>query len=1259
MSSQEEASSSRLPGFSVDSSLIPTVESSEELRELGVCAFAQETFEKGFIEQVDKALAEQEAALREKRLRKDVRRILDQIRAVEVSLTQHSKLCQSLASQLVLTAEQKLQLVTARKQQSEKRNELTELRKQEKLLFKALQEGKEIDDVSEAKGVNGESLTLEQEQMIQCGEMTPFGTVLSSFTSETVQSNRQLEIPVAATTEKTVPGEEIVQEKSNISMFTSKTKKRNRTVDKGFHHVQHVQDVGKDGDGDGDYVPNMSEYCESFYSSASDDSESTCEPDAKRRHQFEGQSRLKDRYQPRDFSDDEDKYSSKRKLRRQTIRLSCQDDGNEELYKKRLRQYERKKERKLQRNQQQLEAAELDDVDIAYSSDSLESDGCVMLQCLQEEDMVFEGGLKVPGPIWSKLYKYQKTGVKWLWELHGQQCGGILGDDMGLGKTIQVIAFLAGLQYGRVNTRITRRIGLGSVLVVCPATVMHQWVREFHTWWPIFRVAVLHNTGSHVGSKKELVKRIALHPDEGHIIRNPDSEITLACKQFRTPHRLILSGSPIQNNLRELWSLFDFIFPGKLGTLPVFMEQFSVPITMGGYANASTVQVQTAYRCACVLRDTISPYLLRRLKADVQMSLHLPSKNEQVLFCQLTPEQIHQYKKFLSSEEVEMVMGQKHELQIFPALMTLRKICNHPDLASPEFYDLGGNAKGSSDASKTSSRTAVLQSQSESSDKDYGFWKRSGKLVVVNSLLRLWKRQDHRVLIFTQTRQMLNIIEKYVQLKCYKYLRMDGAISVGSRQPLVKKFNQDSSIFLFLLTTRVGGLGINLVGADRVIIFDPDWNPSTDIQAQERAWRIGQRRNVTIYRLLTSGTIEEKIYHRQIFKQYLTNKILKNPSQRRFFKQNDLYELFTLSTADETQGTETSAIFAGTGSDVIVSSVRPKQLDCKKQRIHNKSKDKVLEMIKRISQSLGKESNVEPLKESSKEQEHLSEKSKRKARKKAGSTLEGSYVDGLERSAEYRLNDKEGVKEQRAEFDQYKTQEDYILHKLFKKSGLHSALQHDTIMEASSVDHVLIESDANRVAQEAARALRQSRRQCLAAAAARGHVGTPTWTGNAGIVGGPKSTVRPRFGAKRKSFHVSNADSTAVERTVEQNANSAHCSIVAQSAPSSANLLEEMRSRNAPLADVLNPPRSEEDGGQSMQSLPTGEYDRLIDDIRMFVAFQCHVDGQATTQEILTNFAPRLKSRDSSVFRAMLRQICDFERDDTRSGVWRLKADYR
>merc|ERR1712062_252154 len=142
--------------------------------------------------------------------------------------------------------------------------------------------------------------------------------------------------------------------------------------------------------------------------------------------------------------------------------------------------------------------------------------------------------------------------------------------------------------------------------------------------------------------------------------------------------------------------------------------------------------------------------------------------------------------------------------------------------------------------------------------------------------------------------------------------------AIGSRQSLINRFNSTSDLFVFLLTTRVGGLGVNLTGANRVIIFDPDWNPSTDIQARERAWRIGQRRQVTIYRLLTSGTIEEKIYHRQIFKQFLTNRVLKDPKQRRLFKSQDMMELFTLGSKDNEEGTETSALFAGTGCDVQV-----------------------------------------------------------------------------------------------------------------------------------------------------------------------------------------------------------------------------------------------------------------------------------------------------------------------------------------------------
>lgn len=536
----------------------------------------------------------------------------------------------------------------------------------------------------------------------------------------------------------------------------------------------------------------------------------------------------------------------------------------------------------------------------------------------------FDGGYKVPLTIWNKLYKYQRTCVKWLWELHTQGCGGILGDEMGLGKTIQVISFLVGLSYSRLSERHQRWKGLGPVLIVCPATVLHQWVKEFHKWWPPFRVAILHESGSFIGKRSSLIHNINKYDgilitsytgvysqvetlvqykwhyiilDEGHKIRNPEAQITVALKRFQTQHRLILSGSPIQNSLKELWSLFDFVFPGKLGTLPVFLAEFAVPITQGGYANASKLEVQTAFKCASVLRDTINPYLLRRMKNDVRNHLSLPDKNEQVLFCSLTEEQRSAYHEYLSGDQVKWIMGGR--MKVFVGLINLRKICNHPDLytGGPRTYD--GFESG-------------LQPELK-----YGWWGRSGKMHVLQSILRLWSKQGHRVLLFTQSRQMMCILEKFLVDEEHSYLKMDGTTTVSSRQPLIDKFNVDTSYFVFLLTTRVGGLGVNLTGADRVVIFDPDWNPSTDSQARERAWRIGQLRHVTIYRLLTSGTIEEKIYHRQIFKQFLTNRVLKDPKQQRFFKTNDLYELFTLNEGEK-EKTESSAIFAGTNSEIKV-----------------------------------------------------------------------------------------------------------------------------------------------------------------------------------------------------------------------------------------------------------------------------------------------------------------------------------------------------
>lgn len=270
--------------------------------------------------------------------------------------------------------------------------------------------------------------------------------------------------------------------------------------------------------------------------------------------------------------------------------------------------------------------------------------------------VTIEGGLKIPEEIFSKLFEYQKVGVQWLWELHCQRAGGIIGDEMGLGKTIQVLSFLGSLHFSGMYK---------PSIIVCPVTLLRQWKREAKIWYPGFKVELLHDSAQEPSNRKKLSRsndsdfesedltdsdseerpssknskkwdslinrvlrsesgllittyeQLRLHGDklldiewgyavldEGHRIRNPNAEITLVCKQLQTVHRIIMTGAPIQNKLSELWSLFDFVFPGKLGVLPVFEAEFAVPISVGGYANATPLQVSTAYRCAqiqCIL----------------------------------------------------------------------------------------------------------------------------------------------------------------------------------------------------------------------------------------------------------------------------------------------------------------------------------------------------------------------------------------------------------------------------------------------------------------------------------------------------------------------------------------------------------------------------------------------------------------------------------------------------------------------------------
>lgn len=777
-----------------------------------------------------------------------------------------------------------------------------------------------------------------------------------------------------------------------------------------------------------------------------------------------------------DFVDDEDDEDSEgydlteRTRKKPTaakadnkIDLSQIDDGNEAVYQSRLADWV---ERRSRARHMKDQGSPTDDDQPEWFKPSPD-----------EPDHHFQDGLKLPGDIFPALFDYQKTGVQWLAELYTQKVGGIVGDEMGLGKTVQLISFVAALHYSQMLDK--------PVIVVAPATVLRQWVNEFHRWWPPLRVSILHSSGSGMFNEgredriedddlsdrpgesktsskaaRRIVDRVVKHGhvlvttyaglqtygdilipvdwgyavlDEGHKIRNPNTAITIYCKELRTHHRIILSGTPLQNNLMELWSLFDFIFPMRLGTLVDFRTQFEVPIRLGGYANATNLQIMTAQKCAETLKDTISPYMLQRLKVDV--AADLPKKSEQVLFCKLTRQQREAYQDYLQSDDMRAVINRTRDS--FSGITALRKICNHPDLLDPR------------------SRTRA--------DYDWGAADRSGKMQVIKALLPMWQRLGHKTLLFTQGVQMLDILQDFVgRLEGIRYLRMDGSTAIKDRQSLVDQFNNDPDLHVFLLTTKVGGLGVNLTGANRVIIFDPDWNPSTDVQARERAWRLGQKKEVTIYRLMTAGTIEEKIYHRQIFKQFLSNKVLKDPKQRASFARQDLHDLFRLG--DETEGgTETGKIFAGsevkftapstTSSAVPEATALPQPEGAAVPRDHGQ-----------------------------------------------GDAQDLRTIEGVASLQEY---------EPDPDTQPAPTDEARLMEGIFARSGVQSALEHEQIVNGKrkpQANRGMLQAEANRVAAVAASSLRRAGEQARSVP-----IGTVTWTGEVGTTGRP-SSHHPRRG---------------------------------------------------------------------------------------------------------------------------------------------------
>lgn len=829
--------------------------------------------------------------------------------------------------------------------------------------------------------------------------------------------------------------------------------------------------------------------------------------------------------------------------------------------------------------------------------------------------VTLEGGLKIPDAIFSQLFDYQKVGVQWLWELHCQRAGGIIGDEMGLGKTIQVLSFLGALHFSKMYK---------PSIIICPVTLLRQWRREAKKWYPSFHVEILHDSAQDSSYKKKqaksdesdyettesdgeeslpsksnkwdsLINRVLRNEsgllittyeqlrilgeklldiewgyavlDEGHRIRNPNAEVTLVCKQLQTIHRIIMTGAPIQNRLSELWSLFDFVFPGKLGVLPVFEAEFAVPISVGGYANASPLQVSTAYRCAVVLRDLIMPYLLRRMKADV--NAQLPTKTEHVLFCSLTSDQRSLYRAFLASSEVEQIFnGDRNSLY---GIDVMRKICNHPDL---------------------------LEREHAAQNPDYGNPERSGKMKVVAQVLKVWKEQGHRVLLFAQTQQMLDILETFLIADSYTYRRMDGLTPVKQRMTLMDEFNNSPDIFVFILTTKVGGLGTNLTGANRVIIFDPDWNPSTDMQARERAWRIGQTKDVTVYRLITRGTIEEKVYHRQIYKHFLTNKILKNPQQKRFFKARDMKDLFTLNDDRDNGTTETSNLFGQLSEDVNVVAPHANNY----QDIQGSNGTAI--------------ANSENIATSTKK----SPKNKEKEKIDDSKNGEGG-------------------------------EETHILRSLFDAQGIHSAVNHDLIMNAHDEEKVKINEQASQVAHRAAEALRQSRM-----IRSQESISVPTWTGKSGTAGAPGSSAARKFGS------TVNPKLTTKTRTNEGSTNNQRFVAGASGgkALSSSELLAKIRGTQEHAAvDAFE----HQFGSTSSSSSRTpsshnlgGVQPEVL--IRQICTFLQQRDGVSDSATIVQHFKDRIPAKDLPLFKSLLKEIATLQKNPNGSS-WILKPEYQ
>ena len=497
-----------------------------------------------------------------------------------------------------------------------------------------------------------------------------------------------------------------------------------------------------------------------------------------------------------------------------------------------------------------------EDAELLKDEDSSAKDPAVAE--LEEEGEFTDSGYEFaqsPRYVNGQLRPYQIQGLNWLVSLNTNNLSGILADEMGLGKTLQTISFLGYLRYIKGVT--------GPHIVIVPKSTLENWQREFAKWTPEVRTCIL--TGDQDTRNAIIKERIAtcdfdvlissyeivirekavlrkvkwqyIVVDEAHRLKNEDSLLSQIIRMFHSQNRLLITGTPLQNNLHELWALLNFLLPDIFSDSSTFDEWFSND--SAGADEDSEKASADQDKIVQQLHQVLKPFLLRRIKNDVEKSL-LPKK-ELNIYVGMTPMQKKWYQSILE-KDIDAVNGangkKESKTRLLNIVMQLRKCCNHP-------YLFEGAEPG---PPYTTDEHLVYNSQ---------------KMLVLDKLLKKLREQGSRVLIFSQMSRMLDILEDYCVFREWGYSRIDGQTEHVDRIQAIDEYNAPGSEkFVFLLTTRAGGLGINLTSADVVVLFDSDWNPQADLQAMDRAHRIGQKKQVKVFRFVTENAIEEKVLER-------------------------------------------------------------------------------------------------------------------------------------------------------------------------------------------------------------------------------------------------------------------------------------------------------------------------------------------------------------------------------------------------------------